>query len=373
MAALIIGGGVVLWIRRDILRGIRHLLNLSREIAAGNLHISATINSRDEFGELAAATNTMAENLKLLISQIQTTGAQLSFSAENLSNSAEQSAQATTQIADSISITAGKSADQLLSLNAAVGKIENIAASIETASSNALDSANQAKRSVEAAQEGSASIEQAIQQMTIIEKSVEKSAVLIEQLGGRSQEIGQIVNAIAAIAEQTNLLALNAAIEAARAGEHGKGFAVVAAEVSKLAEGSHQATQQIAALITKIQEETQQAVTAMQIGTREVKVGTTVVNASGDAFQKLREWSKVIAEQVGAVANTVHHEADQMQAIVADAANLAGISQGISDEMQTVSAATEEQSATMEQISGASEGLTKLAVGLSDVSGRFRI
>ncbi|MDT9146209.1 methyl-accepting chemotaxis protein, partial [Escherichia coli] len=57
------------------------------------------------------------------------------------------------------------------------------------------------------------------------------SAATIQELAGKAQKIGEIVELINSIASQTNLLALNATIEAARAGEAGKGFAVVAAEV----------------------------------------------------------------------------------------------------------------------------------------------
>ncbi len=95
----------------------------------------------------------------------------------------------------------------------------------------------------------------------------------IAQLEARSQEIGTIVDVITRIAEQTHLLAPNAAIEAARAEEAGKGFAVVAEEVRKLAEGSAQAAQQIAALITEIQKDTQVAIQRMEKAQGEVGEG----------------------------------------------------------------------------------------------------
>src|SRR5204862_5192862 len=82
----------------------------------------------------------------------------------------------------------------------------------------------------------------------------------IDDLAGKSEEIGGIVATITGIAEQTNLLALNAAIEAARAGEQGRGFAVVAEEVRKLAEESQSAAASIAGLIEQIQGDTQNAV-----------------------------------------------------------------------------------------------------------------
>jgi len=90
----------------------------------------------------------------------------------------------------------------------------------------------------------------------------------VKSLADRSLEISEIVNTIEDIASQTNLLALNAAIEAAGAGESGLRFAVVAEEVRKLAERSGKAAKDIVVLIKSVQTETQQAVVAMEEGTR---------------------------------------------------------------------------------------------------------
>src|SRR4030043_321522 len=99
--------------------------------------------------------------------------------------------------------------------------------------------------------------------MQNIKSSVEKTANCMRKLGGRSDEIGKILNVIDEITDQTTLLALNAAILAAQAGEHGKGFSVVADEIKDLAERTSFSTHEIAALIQAVQQEVRDAIIAM--------------------------------------------------------------------------------------------------------------
>lgn len=70
----------------------------------------------------------------------------------------------------------------------------------------------------------------------------------IKEMALSIEEIRGILDSIKGIADQTKMLGLNATIEAARAGEHGRGFGVVAEEIRKLSDQS----KETADLIRKI-------------------------------------------------------------------------------------------------------------------------
>ena len=180
-----------------------------------------------------------------------------------------------------------------------------------------------------------------------IEQTVTRSSSVVAKLGERSKEIGQIVDTISGIAGQTNLLALNAAIEAARAGEQGRGFAVVAEEVRKLAEQSQGAAKQIAGLIGEIRNDTDSAVVAMNEGTKEVRIGTEVVNNAGQSFRDIYTSVSDVTGQVREISAAIEQMAAGSQQIVSSVKEIDVISKDTSAQAQTVSAATEEQSASM--------------------------
>ena len=170
---------------------------------------------------------------------------------------------------------------------------------------------------------------------------VEKESIVmgksLEALGTQAKDIGEIMGVINDIADQTNLLALNAAIEAARAGEAGRGFAVVADEVRKLAEKTMQATQQVGNAITSIQRGTDESLRAMQTSSSIVSHSAELAGQAGTALDRIE----------GMVDKTA-------------------------DQVRTIAAATEEQSATAEEVNNSTGAVSHAADSVSSAALRSR-
>ena len=107
------------------------------------------------------------------------------------------------------------------------------------------------------------------------------------QLGRQAEGISQIMTVISDIADQTNLLALNAAIEAARAGDAGRGFAVVADEVRKLAEKTMTATNEVGKNIFNMQESARKSIANMELTVEKIQSGSEIAQKSGEALQRI--------------------------------------------------------------------------------------
>lgn len=359
---------------RRLLKPLQLILEKIQEIAGGKLNVALlNINSKDEIGQLAAALNMMIGNLRRLIGQVSSSAEQVASSAEQLSASAEQSALAATQVATTITEVANGTEKQVTAVRNTSAIVDRLFSGIEQIAANTGIMTNTAGNAAQAAQTGGQMAVQAIQQITSIEQTVTSSAQVVQILGERSKEIGQIIVTISGIAAQTNLLALNAAIEAARAGEQGRGFAVVAEEVRKLAEQSEAAAQQIANLIGEIQNDTEKAVLAMEKGTSEVKTGTTVVTAAGRSFNDISRLVDEVSSQVTAIATAIQAMANDSKQIVAAVRDIDQVGKNTAEHTQTVSAATEEQSASMQEIAAASHALAKMADEMQRVVANFKI
>ena len=374
LIALGLVSAFAMYISRKISEPVVKVAEGVKQIAAGDLGIAdLEVESKDEIGQLAHSVNEMKQHLKELIRGIANSSSQVAAASEQLTAGAEQSAHVVTQVAESINEVAQGAEKQMRAVTETSSAVEHISSGMQQAAAGSAQAAEHSTQAARKAKEGDLAVGRAVTQMASIERTVNNSAQVVAKLGERSKEIGQIVSVISGIAGQTNLLALNAAIEAARAGEQGRGFAVVADEVRKLAEQSQEAAQRIAELIGEIQGDTDQAVVAMSEGTREVKVGSEVVSAAGQAFAEITELVAHVSEQVQDISQVMQRMSQGSEKIVTSVHTVSNLSEAAMGEAQTVSAATEEQSASMEEIASSSRALANLAQDLQEAVNRFRL
>ncbi|WP_461200766.1 methyl-accepting chemotaxis protein [Anoxybacillus sp. TBDG-1] len=372
--ALIIGIGVALYISFLISRPVRALSKMAKQVAAGDLtEQEIRIKNKDEIGELAVSFKEMSTNLRNIIREVALNAEQVAASSEQLTASAEQTSKATEQITMVIQ-------DVSVGVEKQVQRVEETSETIREMSQGIDHVAHRAERAAEMAGTaskkalgGSNIIQTAIMQMNTINETVVNLSSSIKGLGGRSNQIGQIVDAITAIAEQTNLLALNAAIEAARAGEQGRGFAVVADEVRKLAEQSARSAQQISLLIASIQKETGDAVQSMETTTHETSKGISVIQTAGQSFREIKEAVEVVNSQIEEVSSFIQQMSAGANEIVRAMEMMKKVAESTAEGTQEVSAATEEQLASMEEISASAHALANMAESLKELIQKFKI
>ncbi|MBP2650861.1 MAG: mcpA 6 [Firmicutes bacterium] len=371
---LVLAAVIIAWYARRIAKPIQGLELVANRIAGGDIsETKLNINSDDEIGRLSQSFEQMAKNLRTLIHKVHGATDQVAASSEELTASSDQAAQAANHIATSIISVAAGADEQLAAANDTSAVVEQMSASIQQVAANANQVASQSAMAADKAKDGDNTVVKAVAQMGKIEETVNSSAQVVTKLGERSKEIGQIVDSISSIASQTNLLALNAAIEAARAGEQGRGFAVVAEEVRKLAEQSQDAAKKIAQLIGEIQGETDKAVVAMNDGTREVKIGAEVVKTAGDAFREIVGLVSEVSGQMSEISEAIHQMAAGSQQIVGSVRKIDQFGKKSAGESQAVSAAAEEQLASMEEIASSSQALAMLAQELQSSVSAFKL
>lgn len=365
---------VLVGLTNRIIKPLSNLQARAERVAQGDLsQTEVNITAKNEIGLLAKALQTMVKNLQALVGQVANSAERVVASAGHLAISAEQSAQAGDQIAVSLSQVAVGAEHQLGTIDEALQAMNKIQDSIQQATRNTDKVVGFSGKTLLATQTGSEAVDKAMNQMGRIQDVVTEAAGLVLKLGDRSNEIGNIVDAISGIAEQTNLLALNAAIEAARAGEQGRGFAVVADEVRKLAEQSAEATKQITVLIRQIQGDTEQAVRAMTAGTKEVETGTEVVGTAATSFSDISISVNTISEQIKNIDQLVHQVELDSERVTASIDTLSNVSKDAVAHVQSVSASTEEQLAFIQEIAQASQDLSGMAEGLKGAVEQFKI
>ncbi len=373
LAALVIVTLAVWWL---IGRMFRPLALVTREVAklgAGDLTLSVDHRSGDELGQLAAAVNDTARNLRSIVATVQSNAEALSASSQQLAATTDEAGRAVGQVAT----TAGEIAKGADETGRAVsGAAERTAELNDLAAAVAREMqslAGNADAISAAARKGRTAIDEATAVIRGIADTTAANTSLAGELNTKSQHVREIVEMINSIAGQTNLLALNAAIEAARAGEHGRGFAVVAEEVRKLAEQSGQAAEQISAIIGDMLGDIDGVVQAFAGTSSAVAGGVETITRANASFSEITATVDVTAAKVAEAVGMADRQATAAASIKEAVQNVASVAEESAAATETTAASAEEVNASIEEISASAQALSQVADELNRSVMRFKL
>ncbi|QWG70344.1 HAMP domain-containing protein (plasmid) [Bacillus mycoides] len=372
-ASLLLGGIIIFFILRSIINPLRQLVISAQRISRGDLTEKIDIRSKDELGQLGDSFNAMAESLRNIISQINTSAGHVAASSEELTASVEQASVATEQITKEMEEISHSAEVQNNEVESGAKLIGGVTRNIQCVADNASEVSTSSLYTKQKANEGEQLVEQTVTQMQSIHNSVSQSDNVIKLLDKKSQQIGTILEAIQNIAEQTNLLALNAAIEAARAGEQGRGFAIVADEVGKLAEQSGQSSMEIGKLIKEIQLDVHETVKAMNEVGIEVQSGIKVANDTKQSFYEISNSANDIVSKIDGMVDLSNKMTSDAMQVDTSINQIAVAVKENTTSMQTIAGSSEEQHASMEEINSSATQLAQMAEELQELIGGFKV
>ncbi|HYG66170.1 MAG TPA: methyl-accepting chemotaxis protein, partial [Anaeromyxobacteraceae bacterium] len=253
LLAALASGALAWFVSRGLSRPIERLQTAAARIAAGDLTIDLTVDSKDEVGALAESFLRMTERLRAIVTALRDSAAELSSAGVVLSTSTRSQTQMLEQQAKGIA-----------QAEATIRELEQAAS---VAASRATAVLDVARRAAEFSESGRTSASQSEAGLRSLREAVDAIVGQSTKLLEHAQQVGGIVATARDLASQSHVLSLNASIEAARAGEAGRGFAVVAAEVRSLAEQSGQGAVTIGKIVNDILHAIRSTLTISEQGT----------------------------------------------------------------------------------------------------------
>ncbi|PSU32698.1 methyl-accepting chemotaxis protein [Photobacterium lutimaris] len=338
---------LAIWLGSNITQPISRLAAMFKDLGEGegDLRHRIEVTGNDEIAQLSAGFNSFIGKIHYSVKEVAETGNSLREAAESVAHQAE--------------ITLDTSHNQRDRTLQVVTAINEMGATVNEIASNAAQAADAAHNAENETQSGQQVVSQARDTINQLSNDVTKVSEVIESLANNTQAIGSILDVIRGISEQTNLLALNAAIEAARAGEQGRGFAVVADEVRSLASRTADSTDEIQAMINRLQEEASNAVSAMIQSRQLTSAGVSAADEASGALLSISDRITLISDMNTQVATAT----EEQSTVVSD----------INCNIEDINETTQRTADTASQLAQSSQALRDLSKRLDDMVGTFKL
>lgn len=260
-------------LQSSVIDGIQDAIKTSQTMAGGDFSQSMSTNRTDDIGQLLRALNQLRVNLYSIVRDVR--------------NNFDEIGVATNEIADGNSDLSARTEAQATALEETASSMKEIASTVEQNSDHANLAKGMAAQASQIAEKGGAIVKHVVATM--------------DEIGGSSKQIVDIIAIIDSIAFQTNILALNAAVEAARAGEQGRGFAVVAGEVRHLAQRSAAAAKEIKGLI--------------DISSEKIDGGVALAKSAGVTMDEIIASNHSVTQTMNDIASASMEQSDSISQI----------------------------------------------------------
>lgn len=314
----------------------------------------------------------LSDNLQTVAAGVATQADLVALSSGQLLNSATDSGKAAEQVNASVESLAEAAAEGAVSATKTTELVRKMAVAVGKAGNNVKLVSDQTMQFKHIVEDGLIAIKEQTSRMQESKQAQKSVSQAVYVLNDKSKQIEEIVGLITGIADQTNLLALNAAIEAARAGTAGRGFAVVAEEVRKLAEESGQAAQNIARLISEIQQGMSITVTEMNRANHINNEQESAVKTTQDRFDHIEAGAQSITAAIQEVAALLEEVLGSTDEMVNNIEKISAVNEESAASTQEITALSEQQAFSVNTIVNMTSDLARAAEELRSLVVAFK-
>ena len=338
---------VILITAQRMVAPIKNMANNLNDIAKGegDLTKRLIVKGEDEIAQLGQSFNLFVDKLQTIIGDVANATAKVKTAANAIHDQ--------TKVMSSQLISHNNETDQVVTaiteMSATASEVAQNTTQVAEATHAATGDVANAQRCVDAS----------LEEISALMAQINNAAGSIQSLSEQSKKINNVLSVIGGIAEQTNLLALNAAIEAARAGEQGRGFAVVADEVRNLASRTQSSTLEINEMLTELHK-----LVALAVKTMEESQQSCVRSVDS---------SRAISESLGSVTSAVTAINDMSTQIATAATEQSSVTEEINRNVFAIQEIVNELLHSSEDAARVSQTVSQEGINLGKLVGQFKI